>query len=211
MANADTYLSAIDSARLQRVKELSEVKRMFRTVSAVDPRVIASKSVVVLAYANWEGFYNQCVGYYLDFLCDLNIKVADASWLMLVGALSGDFDALRAKNHSLNGRREFITQLKSKMDCRFDLFDRSVVMARSNLDFSRLRASLALLNLSELPFNPIRIRLDKELVGWRHGVAHGDSPDLSDVNVSEHIDFTDELMLLVSGTFQSAVVAKNID
>ena len=75
------FFSAIDAARLQRVKELSEIKRTFVITSADDPMSVASKAVVVLTYANWEGFHNECIRIYLDFLAEKGMRVADAGWL----------------------------------------------------------------------------------------------------------------------------------
>lgn len=208
MVEAGSYFDAIDAARVQRVKELSEIKRTFVAASATDPLSIGSKAVVVLTYANWEGFYNECVRIYLDFLGEIKTKVAEAGWLMLIGALSSDFDALRSRNHSPEGRREFVAQLQTRLACGFEAFDRKVVMARSNLDFTRLTGNLTLLNFDYSVFQPSRIRLNKELVGWRHGVAHGDPPDLSAVNVSDHVDFAAGLMLVVSDLFQNAILER---
>jgi hypothetical protein len=176
---------------------------------AADPLSIGSKAVVVLTYAIWEGFYNECVNIYLNFLEEAGIKVADAGWLMLIGALSSDFDALRTRNHSPEGRTAFVAQLQTRLACGFDTFDRSVVMARSNLDFARLSGNLTLFNFDYSALQSSRIRLDKELVGWRHGVAHGDPPDLSAVNVSDHVEFAAKLMLSVSDIFQNAILERS--
>ena len=208
MAEAERFYDAIDAARIQRVKELSEIKRIFVSASAADPLSISSKAVVVLTYGNWEGFYNECVLIYINFLKEIGMKVAESGWLMLIGALSAEFDALRSRNHSTDARKEFVMQLKYRLACRFDTFDRSVVLARSNLDFSRLSNNFTLLNFDFSAFQPSRIRLDKELVGWRHGVAHGDAPDLSAMNVSAHVDFAAELMLAVSDLFQKAILER---
>lgn len=208
MVEGENFFDAIDTARIQRVRELSEIKRIFVAASDTDPLAIASKAVVVLTYANWEGFYNECIRIYLDFLEGMKIKVADANWLMLIGALSADFESLRDRNHSLEGRREFVMQLRNRLVCGFESFDRNVVMARSNLDFGRLSGNFALLNFDHSKLQRSRIRLDRELVGYRHGVAHGDPPDLSAVNVSDHVNFAAELMLAVSDLFQNAILER---
>ncbi len=208
MAEAEKFFDAIDAARIQRVKELSEVKRMFVRASAADPLSISSKAVVVLTYATWEGFYNECVSIYLDFLDEVGTKVADAGWLMLIGALSAEFDALRSWNYSTDARRDFVAQLKDRLACQFNTFDRSVVLARSNLDCARLTSNFRLLAFDFSVLQRSRIRLDKELVGWRHGVAHGDSPDLSAMNVSDHVGFASQLMLTVSDLFQNAILGR---
>ncbi len=206
MPAPDSFFDAIDSARVQRAKELSEIKRTFLSMAGTDPLAIGSKSVVVLSYAAWEGFYNECVGIYLDFLKHSGVKVADASWLLLAGAMSADFKSLRDRHHSDTARREFVEQLKHRLICDFDNFDRSVVMARSNLDFRKLSSNFLLLALEVTPFQASRLRIDKELVGWRHGVAHGDPPDLTTVDAMSHIDFTSELLLIVADSFQHAIL-----
>lgn len=52
----------------------------------------------------------------------------------------------------------------------------------------------------------MRNRLDKELVGWRHAVAHGDSPDLTEFDVQDHIEFTSSLLMLIADQFQFAML-----
>ena len=208
MVDIEKFFDAIDGARVQRVKELSEIKRIFGSISSASPFAIGSKAVVVLAYANWEGFYNECVQIYLEFLKECGTKVADAGWLMLTGTLSGDFDALRNRNHSSEGRKEFVARLQTRLNSGFDAFDSNVVMARSNLNYARLSENLTMLNFEFSEIQRSRIRLDKELVGWRHGVAHGTPPDLTAVNVSDHIDFASKLMLTVSDLFQNAILAQ---
>lgn len=202
----DDFFDAIDSARVQRAKELSEIKRTFLSMASADPLAIGSKSVVVLSYAAWEGFYNECVRIYLDFLEHRGVKVADASWLLLAGAMSADFKSLRDRHHSDAAKREFVEQLKDRLICSFVNFDRSVVMARSNLDFAKLSSNFLLLALEITPFQGSRLRIDKELVGWRHGVAHGDPPDLTAVDVASHIKFASELLLIVADSFQHAIL-----
>lgn len=206
MSVPDDFFDAIDIARVQRAKELSEVKRTFLSIASADPLAIGSKSVVVLSYAAWEGFYNDCVRIYLDFLESRGVKVAEASWLLLAGAMSADFKSLRDRHHSDVAKREFLEQLKDRLICDFVGFDRSVVMARSNLNFAKLSSNFALLALEVTPFQELRLRIDKELVGWRHAVAHGDPPDLTAVDVTSHTKFVSELLLTVAGSFQYAIL-----
>jgi hypothetical protein len=206
MSPTDYYFDAIDSARVQRVKELSEIKRTFGSTIHIDPMSIGSKSVIVLTYAAWEGFYNECVGYYFDFLDSMGLKIKDVSWLLLSGALVSQFNNLRDRHHSDVARRDFVSSLKDRLICGFDQFDRSVVMARSNLNFERLSSNFLLLSMNLSQFHPFRIRIDKELVGWRHAVAHGNPPDLSMIDVASHVDFASSLLLVISDCFQEAMV-----
>lgn len=206
MPDVDKYFDDIDIARVRRVKELSEIKRSFSRLLSSDPFGIASKAVVVLAYANWEGFYNDCVRTYLDFLREKGGKVRDNDWMLLLSAFHTDFESMRDRNHSFESRRQFVANLQVRLDCGFDAVNAASVEARSNLDFDRLTQNYLLLNFDLSGMQRSRIRLDKELVGWRHAVAHGDSPDLTTMDVGDHVDFTAQLLMLVSDRFQYAML-----
>ena len=208
MLELEAYFDEIDLARVRRVKELSEVKRMFVTSAESDPLGVQSKAVVVLSYASWEGFYNDCVITYRQFLSDQGTKVVDAGWLMLVGALSSDFESLRARNHSREAKRAFIENLKERLECGFDRFDIATIQARSNLDFKKLSSNYALLGFDLGLLQRYRVRMDKEVVGWRNGVAHGNAPNLDKFDVANHVKFVAELLVLVAGHFQGAMLER---
>lgn len=208
MPKLDDFFDEIDTARVRRAKELSEIKRSFGQLANNDIYGIASKSVVVLAYANWEGFYNECVRAYLRFLVRKGGRVRDQDWMLLVTAFNADLESMRDRNHSLESRQAFVKNLKTRIDCGFDAVDAKFVEARSNLDFARLSENYGLLNFDLSTMQTVRNRLDKELVGWRHAVAHGDSPDLTTMDVEAHISFVSSLLLLIADRFQSAILAR---
>lgn len=206
MPDVDKYFDEIDIARVRRAKELSEIKRSFGALISSDPFGIASKAVVVLTYANWEGFYNECVRTYLNFLREKGGRVRDSDWMLLLSAFHSDFESMRDRNHSFKSRQQFVENLKGRLDCGFDAVDTTVIEARSNLDFARLAQNYLLLNFDLRSIERSRNRLDKELVGWRHAVAHGDSPDLTAMDVGAHVDFVAELLMLVSDRFQYSML-----
>lgn len=206
MATIDNYFDEIDASRIHRIQELSELKRLFGTTPENDPLGVGSKAVVVLTYAAWEGFYNDCVEIYCRFLVDIGKRVKDAGWNMLVGALTREFERLRARNHSRKAQREFVEILETRLKCDFHDFDNTVVKARSNLDFDRLDQNFRILAFDITPILRHRIRIDKELVGWRHRVAHGDSPTLATIDATQHISFVEETMALIADSFQVAIL-----
>lgn len=203
----DDYFDDIDAARSIRVRELSEIKRLFGTPSSiVDPMGVQSKALVVLSYAAWEGFYNECVDAYCDFLQTKGKRVSDAGWKMLVGALGPEFESLRSRNHSLLAKRDFVEKLQNKLVCDFADFDRKAVKATSNLDWDKLDQNFQILDFDLARFQIHRNRLHKEVVGWRHGVAHGDAPNLGSLDASQHISLVGEVMALVADVFQEAML-----
>ncbi len=190
-----------------RVRELSEIKRLFgSSSSASDPMGVHSKALVVLSYAAWEGFYNECVDTYCDFLQLQGKRVSDAGWKMLVGALGAEFESLRSRDHSAAARRDFVESLRARLICDFTSFDRTTVKARSNLDWEKLDQNFQVLDFDLSPFQVHRNRLDVEVVGWRHGAAHGNAPNLGVLDAASHISLVGQIMSLVSDAFQSAMV-----
>ena len=178
----DDYFDDIDASRLLRARELSEIKRLLGEPSdALDPMGVQSKALVVLCYAAWEGFYNECVDAYCEFLEVRGKKVTDVGWRMLVGALSAEFESLWSRNHSQAAKRDFVEKLQDRLVSDFTTFDRTTLKSRSNLDWEKLDQNFQILHFDLGPFQRYRNRLNKEVVGWRHRVAHGDAPYLGSV------------------------------
>ena len=204
MADIDRYFDLIDGSRARRARELSNAKESFDHLERVGQKIVAGKSLIVLSYANWEGFYNECVDCLIDYLALTGIKVKDLCWSSLTGSLISSFSRLRDRNHSLDAQKEFVDILQTKLECNFVEFDRKIAKAQSNLNFERLQVGFSLLGLDVSAFQRHRNRIDRELVGWRHSIAHGDTIDLSFMKADDHASFTSEMMLSVSDEFQNA-------
>lgn len=204
-SDPDIFFDRIDAERVRRGRELAELKVLFSPGSA-DPFGIGSKAVVVLSYAHWEGFYNSCAQAYISFLREKKNKMSATDWMLVVGVIAEDLQRLRDRNHSPESRCDFVDALKAKLHGNFDYFDVSVVEARSNLDFAKLSTNYRVLEFDISGFLKWRNQIDKELVGWRHAVAHGSSPDLNAMDVSRHVDFTNQLLLALADQFQQAIL-----
>jgi hypothetical protein len=207
MPEIDDFFDEIDGNRSRRARELSEIKRRFMRGGG-DPYGIGSKAVVVLAYAHWEGFYNDCVKSYIDFLSANGGRMRDTDWMMLVGALSNQFRSLYDRRHSHEARCRFIEEFRRIIDCGYEDFDGEVVQARSNLNYSRLQENYAVLNFDIQRLQRYRLRIDHQIVSWRHQIAHGDQPDLSDLDIGKHIDLVAELLLVIADQFQEAMLTR---
>jgi hypothetical protein len=207
MRKLDSYLNEIDMIRSERAREMSSLKMLFSGVARdSDVFGLHSKAVVVLCYAHWEGFYNDCARIFLQFLEESRLTVSNVKWSMMAGLLLPDLTRLRDKNHSHQAICEFIENLNSKLTENFSAFEKRMIGARSNLDYQKLVANFRVLGFEMESFESDRIRIDRELVGWRHKVAHGGSPDLSHEDMNQHIDFCVQLMLRMSDKFQSEIV-----
>ena len=158
----------------------------------------------MLSYAAWEGFWNECATLYIEFLSSKGAKVTDVRWLMLMGVFASDFDSLRDRASSWKARHDFVAGLQQQLNAGFDTFDEQLIRSRSNLDFDALTKNYELLGFDLQPFQRYRLRLDNEIVAWRHGVAHGRSPDLRELDVDRHVSCVIEMLALVADEFERA-------
>ena len=203
----EDYFDDIDVSRSRRARELSEISAVFGVEHEIsDSFGIRSKALIVLSYAVWERFYNECVDIYCDFLISRDKVVSEVSWRMLIGVLKGEFDSLHDRGSSLEARKGFVENIRDKQASKFGDFHRQVIMARSNLNWDKLSYNFAILDFDLKPLEKHRIRLDKEVVGWRHSVAHGSEPELGKVDAVEHTALVAEIMLLVADTFQAGML-----
>ncbi|WKT60038.1 MAE_28990/MAE_18760 family HEPN-like nuclease [Microbulbifer thermotolerans] len=210
MSEVSRIVQRIDTERLRRARELSELKVRMTEMEGASKYGVNSKALIVLSYAHWEGFYNECVTYYIEALKEADKKVRDTSWLLLIGVLRPDLQRLRDRNHSSSAEIEFVERLRSLLDSDFNNFDNMSIRSRSNLNFATLKNNFNILGFDISPFQRWRIKIDKELVGWRHSVAHGDEPDLSSVDLHRHVQFTQDMLLLLADTFQNDLFNKSI-
>ena len=206
MPKLEDHFDEIDLLRTRRIRDLSEIKRAFCGPEEGVSLEVRSRALVVLSYAVWEGFYNDCVEAYCGFLATGGKKIVDVSWNMLVGALRRELDALGDRKYSSAARLAFVQDLKTGITRDCNEFDKTVVMAKSNLNFDRLRHNFKILDLDIEPIQKYRNRIDRELVGWRNRVAHGDSPQLSTMDGAKHTLLVGDVMALVADAFQEAML-----
>jgi hypothetical protein len=205
--SADSIFDSIDGERLQRARELAELKHLFAQPQA-DLHGVKSKAVVVLCYAHWEGFYNSCAQAYIQFLLNTNIKVSSLEWMLILGVIDEHLQQLWDRNHSTIAKVDFIERLGEAINSKFDKFSTNIVEARSSLDFEKLRLNYRILSFDIARFQRWRNKIDKELVGWRHAVAHGSSPNLTSMDATEHVDFTNHMLLELADQFQEEILRR---
>lgn len=206
MATIDHFFDAVDSDRQRRAKELNGLLALYAAVPAGSLQVSAARATVVLCYANWEGFFNECVEHFFEFCALKGILASQVSWNLLLGVFAPDFEMVFNRNNSRESQLKFLASMQGRLGSLTTDVNQNIVQARSNLDFAKVVENWSCLGIQPAVLNKHRNRIDKELVGWRHSVAHGDSPDLSKMDASKHVQFTSEVMLIVSDCFQERML-----
>ena len=203
----EASLKELDVDRLWRARELSDLRNWFSVSVTQRDQELVSRSVLVLAYAHWEGFCYTCVNVFIDFLVSKGKTYEELPRDFFVGATTSIVDSFRDKADNLKNRLELSSRMRTAVNDDLASFDRKVVLPRSNLNFERLKFIFTILDADISPFQTHRIKLDRELVAWRHQVAHGQMFVLNRDDVIAHSQFCEELMFLLKATFEKHLIA----
>ena len=196
------FLKALSTDRLWRARELSDLRLMHRNAKSAREKVATSRAIVVLSYAHWEGYCASCAGIFVDHLETKKVPYSSLPTDMLLGAVSGALDSYRDTADNLDSRLKLLRFFQSVQKDHIQKFDRKLILPRSNLNFRRLRFIHEVIGSSIQPFQQYRLKIDKELVAWRHLVAHGEMFVLENALAENHTKLCEELMFLTKDSFE---------
>lgn len=187
-----------------RLKEIAQLKSLLP--NEADPQFeTLCRAAMVLSYAHWEGFFNECVEVVLDAIKEDELDVSQAAPGVVALFLSSEFDSLANKKINDDNLIAFLNAQQLKSDTFVSGADACARAAssRSNLDWKRLSAVFGLFGYSWLALNDERIFIQHKLAKLRHEIAHGSAPRLRRLNALEHLDKTEDLLNEVSEYFVS--------
>lgn len=201
----EEFLKRLSEDRLWRARELSDLRTLHEHAGCMREQKLTSRCVVLLSYAHWEGYCADCVNTFVDYSEAMGFTYDQLPKDLVIGAVSSALDSYRDRADNVRTRLELLNALEGVAASPFSGFDRTVILPRSNLNFERLKFIFSTMDADINPFQKHRIRIDRELVGWRHPVAHGEMFILDHSKVTSHTQFCDELMFLMKDTFESAL------
>ncbi len=201
------HLQKISADRIWRIREISDLRSQFNLDVCERYQDATSRAIVVLCYAHWEGYFAACVHTLVDWLENTSLKYSSLPEEFLLGGVMAAFDSLRDRKDNLSARLDFLRSIRGIETKSFTGFDRKIVLPRSNLNFEKLKFIAQILQLDLSPYLRHQLRLDKELVAWRHLIAHGEMFTLDRTKVESHTKFCEELLFLAKDSFEIALTA----
>lgn len=204
----DMYFEQLNQDRIWRVRELSDLRVLHGKATSTREKEATSRSIVVLSYAHWEGYCSKCASIFVDYLEAKKVPYQQLPPDMLLGAMSAALDSYRDTADNLNSRRKLVQYFLSAYGSSVEKYDRRVILPRSNLNFERLRFIHEVIGASVVPFQKYRLKIDKELVAWRHLVAHGEMFVLDSTKVASHTHLCEELLFLTKDVFENSLLAQ---
>jgi hypothetical protein len=195
----------LSAERAKRVVSLSNSRALYIT-SSETLRDVGAKSLIVMCYAHWEGFFNFCVDRYVDYVNSLNREIILVRPELLACEVDPHLMSLKDRNFRIELRGKFARAMFDLQSCSKIVNGKPLLKAASNLDFDRLRDCLTMLGVAEDRFLPHRNFIAHELVKWRHQVAHRDEPTLDSADLLAHSHRTEELLVILSESFSDTIL-----
>ncbi len=149
---------------------------------------VTIRGAMVLCYSHWEGFFNELT----EAVAHPNVELTNSQLAFRAVFARAAMDSLITKETKDDTIVEFLNSIES---CQHNVsFSLKPLLARSNLNWSRLERIFKIYGVSWPFFNERRIFIEHQLCRIRHEIAHGNDPRLNREQVIDHIEKTVELI-----------------
>ncbi|WP_374301170.1 MAE_28990/MAE_18760 family HEPN-like nuclease, partial [Paracoccus sp. (in: a-proteobacteria)] len=157
--------------------------------------------LIVLCYAQWEGYLNYCVRNLIRIVNESKLPAGVLMPGLLVCELGPILESAIDRRFSFQSKIDMARQLNSAFKKMSVIENYKLVGAASNLDFKRLAEVFSALGirLGELAHH--KTFIERQLVAWRHQVAHGDAPNLEGADLIRHSQTTESLLTILGDKF----------
>ena len=188
------FRSDMEESLSWRMNELVTLKNQL----CDDNRVPVVKTLIVMLYAHFEGFFKDCLECYIRYINSTEITLSRFSDSIVTASLNREYAAFENRNrkckelssvppaeeflHKFHRRRELTQKLASDYLNRKIRIDEKIINTKSNLDYSVVQENMYVLGLDYNYFSDKQDTITK-LVRLRNSVAHGSQ--------KEPIEFTE--------------------
>lgn len=194
MQNILEFRSDMEDSLSWRVNEFLALKNLLRS----DNSVPVVKTLIVMLYAHFEGFFKDCLECYIKYINSTNLTLSNFIDTVITASLSREYMAFEDSNrkckeltsvppaeeflHKYHRRRELTKKFTSNYLDKKIRIDEKIINTKSNLDYGVLQENLYILGFDYNYFMDKQNNITK-LVRLRNSVAHGSQ--------REPIDFTE--------------------
>ncbi|MCI5162868.1 MAG: hypothetical protein D3917_12800 [Candidatus Electrothrix sp. AX5] len=158
---------------------------------------VLHKSLILMIYAHWEGFFKRSSKLYLQYVSNQKILLKELTYnyhaIHAKGQIKACFDSINTIN--IKNELKFIEKFSNKLDQKFTLRinyisdqDNSLVDTNNNLRPDVLKSLFNLLGFKYLPALEIREKyLNEYLINSRNSIGHGNPFD-EEGELFSHLD-----------------------
>jgi len=169
-----------------RITELSNYRNALIAEQNEKVRKATIRAGVPLLYAHWEGFVRQLANWYYEFVSYQSHNISDLSDSFASIILRAELNILE-KSNKLKNHQRVVKMIFEEMNKTAFFSTRSPIKT-SNLKYEIFEDVCILLGISPTEFESrnkskfdrnIQLTIDKDLVGQRNSIAHGEYLQMS--------------------------------
>lgn len=199
MQNILEFRSDMEDSLSWRVNEFLALKNLLRS----DNNVPVVKTLIVMLYAHFEGFFKDCLECYIKYINSTNLTLSNFIDTVITASLSREYMAFEDSNrkckeltsvppaeeflHKYHRRRELTKKFTSNYLNKKIRIDEKIINTKSNLDYGVLQENLYILGFDYNYFMDKQNNITK-LVRLRNSVAHGSQREPIDFSEFEKIE-----------------------
>jgi len=204
---AEQLQTVLDDDSAWRRKELTMI---LTTVKSSRPKLLNTniRIGVVILYAHWEGFIKNAAENYLTYVAGKKLPYDE---------LNNNFIALSLKTKllefELTNKNTVHTQLieflLGNLKIKANLPTENIIKTQSNLNSNILKEILSILGIDYSQYELKEKYIDSQLLKIRNSVAHGQNPDITEIDFYElYTEITEMLTSIKNEISNNASLAK---
>jgi hypothetical protein len=204
---AEQLQTVLDDDFAWRRKELTMI---LTTVKSSRPKLLNTniRIGVVILYAHWEGFIKNAAENYLTYVAGKKLPYDE---------LNNNFIALSLKTKllefELTNKNTVHTQLidflLGNLKIKANLPTENIIKTQSNLNSNILKEILSILGIDYSQYELKEKYIDSQLLKIRNSVAHGQNPDITEIDFYElYTEITEMLTSIKNEISNNASLAK---
>lgn len=190
----EQFSNEVDQIKQWRKKELALMKGQIEgTRGSTSQQKVNLRAGHLLLYAHWEGWIKEISKLYLRYINSQRITYSNINNIFLASALKSDILELQESGKS-NIHIDFVNKLSevyssnTRVSIREDL-----IQTYSNLSYGILKDILLRLDMKDVVdrenLDLHEAYIDKELVGRRNAIAHGEYIDDYDMQAYKEMHY----------------------
>ena len=178
--------TVLDEDFVWRRKELSLI---LTTIKSSKPKTLNTniRIGVVILYAHWEGFIKNSAEYYLIYVAGKKLAFDELENNFIALSLKTKLKEFEETNKN-TVHTQLIDFLLGNLKIKANLPIENIIKTQSNLNSSILKEILSILGIDYSQFELKEKFIDSQLLKIRNSVAHGQDPDITELDFYELYD-----------------------
>lgn len=202
----DSFSQRITEDFTWRVKEISDLKQVVK-LSGGSYGSVARKAALALIYAHWEGYVLFVATSYLSYIAQRKRPLSSLMPSLRAVGLGNHVQEWQRQRDTIRLRLKIIETIKTMENEQFKKVPSGAVNTGGNLDYDRFSDICHVMMIDPIHVVSDQEYLDKEIVGTRNRIAHGDDIVVDDVRLSRASDFILSIMRSFRTHIENCVVS----